>query len=128
VLVTEEGLERAIVLDSVTMVADPFSVGTSHNFSTDQRRRITLFVLNLELQPGEDFSFVTAQAQDAQSVSYPLVVESIRKVPNFNWLTQITLRLPDQLMNAGNVGITISYHGLNSNRVTVTIANESLMN
>jgi hypothetical protein len=128
VLVTEEGSDRAIVLDSVTMVADPFSVGTSHNFSTDQRRRITLFVLNLELQPGEDFSFVTAQAQDAQSVSYPLVVEAIRKVPNFNWLTQITLRLPDQLMNAGNVGITISYHGLNSNTVTITIANESLMN
>lgn len=108
------------------MMPAPFSVGTTHNLSTDQRRRITLFALNLDLQPGEDFSFVTAQAQDAQNVIYPLAVEAVRKVPDFDWLTQITSKLPDQLMNAGSVSFTVTYHGVSSNSVTLTMANEDV--
>lgn len=124
VLFAADGTNRAIVLDSVTMMRDPLSVVTTHNFSSDQRRRVTLFALNVDIQPGQDFSDMTAQGQDVQNGTYPLVVESARKVPGFSELTQITIKLPDQMMNAATVSITITYHGLSSNTVTLMIVPE----
>lgn len=126
-LLTEESTGRAIALDSVTMMRDPFSVWTTHNFSADQHRRVTLFALNADLLPGQSFSDVTAQAAGPQNGIYPLAVESVIKVPGVAWLTQITLRLPDELRNAGTVSITIAYRGVSSNTVTLTIAPDGLM-
>ncbi len=126
VLLTEENAERAIALDSVIMMRDPFPVANLRNFSVDQRTRVTLFALNVDLLPGEDFSVVTAQAEDPQSGIYTLAVESVRKVPNFEWLTQITLRLPDEMRNAGDMSIFITFRGRNSNSVTLTIPPEGV--
>jgi hypothetical protein len=95
-LLTEANTNRAIALDSVTMVRDPFSLLTTHNFSSDQRTRIMLFAVNVDLQPGENISLVTAQSEDSQHRITPLTVESVGKVPNLNWLTQINIRLPDE--------------------------------
>ena len=80
-----------------------------------------LFAMNVELQPGEDFSIVSAEAEDAQQTVYPLLVEYVGPVPNLNWLSQINVRLPDNIANAGNVLVSIKLRGVQSNKVLVSI-------
>jgi hypothetical protein len=121
-LLSEENTDHAIVLDSVTLVRDPISVWTIHNFSPDQRRRVTIFALNFDSQSAPSISDITAQAVGPQTFSIP--VEAVTKTPGFDWLTQITLRLPDEMRNAGTVQIAINYRGVLSNTVTVVIASD----
>ncbi|MEP6707770.1 MAG: hypothetical protein ABJC05_09630, partial [Pyrinomonadaceae bacterium] len=120
-LLTQENTNRAIALDSVTFVRDPFPLTTINNFSLDQRTRISLFAVGLELMSGEDVSVVTAQAEDVGHTIYPLKVEYVGKVPGFDWLTQANVRLPDTFIAAGDVLVSISLHGAVSNKVTISI-------
>jgi hypothetical protein len=119
-LITEEGTNRAIALDSVTFVRDPFSVLTFLNFSSDQRTRIMLFATGLEL-PGEGISVVTAQAEDSGQRIHELSVEYVGKVTSFDWYTQVNVRLPDGLAGAGDVLVSVSVRGAMSNKVIVGI-------
>src|SRR5436305_3089820 len=66
---------RAVVLESVSMVSEPFSLSMETNFSpNDPRTRITLFGTNLELLQGEGANGLTADAQDGTGTIYPLKV------------------------------------------------------
>ena len=105
----------------MTFLRDPFPLATINNFSLDQRTRITLFATGLELLTGEDISVVTAQAEDAGHKTYPLRVEYLAKVPGFDWLTQVVIRLPDDSLSAGDLLIAISLRGAVSNKVVVGI-------
>jgi hypothetical protein len=105
----------------VTLTRGPFAIHTDVNFSSDQRTRILLFAMNIELLPGEDASSITVKAENAQANVYTLVVESVRPVPGFNWMTQLTVELPDELQGAGDVKMSITLHGVISNRAIITI-------
>jgi hypothetical protein len=120
-LLTDEGSERALALDSVAWVRDPFSVLASSHFSADRRTRVVLFALNLNLQPGEDYSAVTAQAEDTAQHVYPLAVEYVCKVPLLDWLSQVIVRLPTELAGTGDVWVSINLRGARSNRALVRI-------
>jgi hypothetical protein len=119
-LLSVESSTAAVALDSVTLVRDPFSPRTLHNFSLDQRTRISLFALNVDLLPNENISVVSAQAEDSQHRIFSLPVEFVGKVPNFDWLTQINLRLPDEL-SAGDLQVKITVRGLASNEAKIRI-------
>jgi len=123
-LLTAEGSDRAIALDSVTLVRDPFSLLGDHNFSSDHRTRITLFALHAQLKPGENASAVTAEA-DVSGTIIPLTVESVRTIPNFDWLTQVVVAFPDQFATGGaapqDVRVRIRLRGANSNQAVITI-------
>ena len=120
-LLTEANTNRAIALDSVTFLRDPFALTTFSNFSLDQRTRIMLFATGLELMAGENISVVTAQAEDSGQTIYPLTVEYVGKVPNFDWLTQVNVRLPDGLVGSRDVLVSVSLRGAASNKVIVRI-------
>ena len=120
-LLSEQNSSGAIALDSVTFVRDPFSLRTTHNFSSDQRTPLSLFALNVDLLPGENISVVSAQAQDEQHRIFSLPVEFVGKVPNLDWLTQINLLLPEELSAGGDLSVSISLRGLPSNKVTIRI-------
>jgi hypothetical protein len=119
-LLTEANTQLAIALDSVTMMREPFPLVTPLNFSQDRRTRLMLFAFNVELLSGENSSVVTARAEDTQG-SYPLTVESVRKVPNFSWLTQVVVRLPDQLANKNEVLVSITLRQIASNKALVRL-------
>ena len=121
-LLSEDSLTAAVALDSVTFVRDPISLRTLHNFSSDQRTRISLFALNIELLPSENISVVSAQVEDSQHRIFSLPVEFVGKVPNFDWLTQINLRLPDELSAGGDMSVKITVRGLPSNEAKIRIA------
>ena len=80
-----------------------------------------LFAENLDLLQGEDFSVVTVQAVDAQNTPYPLSVEYVGKVPGFNWLSSVIVRLPDTQSFSGDLSIGVSLHGANSNGAVLSI-------
>lgn len=117
---------RAIVLESVTMRAEPFSLHSERNFSpNDDRTRITLFGMNLDLLAGEPANALTADAEDGAHTHYPLKVEYVGTVPNFGGVYMIVLRLNDlmdaQSFASGDVLIRLNLHGMSSNRVRVGI-------
>jgi len=117
-LLTEADSNRAIALDSVTMMRDPFPVAASNNFSSDHRTRVILFAVNVETGPGE--VTLAAQAEDSMG-THPLPIEYIGKVPNFNWLTAIVITLPDEVSAGGDVSVSIRFLGLTSNKVLLGI-------
>lgn len=121
VLYTEQNSQRALALDSVNLLRDPFAFTTKNNFSADQRTRIMLLAGNVDLNAGETSAVVTAQAEDAQNNTYPLTVEFVGQVPGYDWLTQIVMKFPDQVTLAGDYWVSISLRGVSSNKAFVTM-------
>ena len=72
--------------------------------------------------PGDDASAFAVQAENAQHQIFPLTVESVWKTPDYDWLTQLTVKLPDGLIGAGDVKVSITLHGITSNQGTINIA------
>ena len=52
--------------------------------------------LHEERVPGAAASVATAQAQDSQGILFSLPVEAVVKVPSFDWITEVIVRLPDE--------------------------------
>jgi hypothetical protein len=115
-LLTEQNSDLAIALDSVTMVRDPFPLTNVFNFSADRRTRLMLFGMNLNLLPGE---VLTARAEDAALNVYPLTVEFVGKVPGFDWLTEVVVRLADNTPAAQSIFVSVTLHGRTSNKARV---------
>jgi hypothetical protein len=122
VLFTYEGGAQGLALDSVTFKRDPFSVRNSHNFSLDQTTRLMLLSANLDLQPGDGPSIVAAQADDGAGHVSPLTVEWIGRLPNFDWITVVIVKLPDELANANQALVSISAHNQSSNAVLMSLS------
>lgn len=120
-LFTEYGTDQAIAFDSVTMMHYPFPLNTAFNFSLDHRTRIILLASNADLLPGENSSAMTAQAEDSLFMVYPLTVEFVGKVPGFDWLTQVVVKLPESVAGNGNLFISITLHGKTSNKASLRI-------
>jgi hypothetical protein len=120
-LISESSSDSAIVLESVLLLRDPFSVSNTLNFSTDHRTRIMLFGMNMDLMVGEDSSAVLVRAEDAQSVVYPMAVEFVGKVPGFDWLTEVVVKLPDNLPVNQAVFVSATLRGKTTNKVSVRV-------
>ncbi|HWT03022.1 MAG TPA: hypothetical protein VN256_22415 [Pyrinomonadaceae bacterium] len=119
-LVTEAESGRALALDSVSTVRGPFPLVSANPLSPGRRTRISLFARDLNLLPGEGLSVVTVQAEDSQQRVFQLPVESVSKVPNSEWLTQVVVRLPEELPR-GEVQVSIRVRSAPSNKAPVTI-------
>jgi len=118
-IVTDEITGRAVALDSVTLLGEPFPLTNIHNFSLDQRTRVVVFASGIDdLMPGE---VITVQIVDVLNRSYPLVVEDVRKVPNFDWLTQIVVKLPDSIDLQGDYRISLTFRGTTGNNTAIGI-------
>src|ERR1043165_8293114 len=114
---------RAVVLESVSMRGEPFSLNSEGNFSpADPRTRITLFGTNFDFLQGESATALTADAQDGSGNLYPLKIEYVGTVPNFDGVYMVVLRLNDNMTsNLGDVLVRLNLHGMASNRARVSI-------
>ena len=112
---------RAVAVDSVNSLHEPFALTTTVPFGVDNRTRVMLFATNLSLNAGEGAAAVTADAEDVAHFHYPLTVEYVGAVPDFAWLYSVVVRLNDNLGDVGDVLVGITVHGLTSNRVRVGI-------
>jgi len=120
-LATEDNSDSAIALNAVTLIRDPFPLTDPFNLNSDNRTRVLLFATNLILANGEDASFVSVRAEDAQMNIFPLTVEYVGPVPGFNWLTEIVIVLPGNLPSGQSVLISATWHTQTTNKARIRI-------
>ena len=114
---------RAIALESMTFRAEPFQLTSDGYFGAgDTRTRIALFGMDFEFLQSEGANALSADAQDAAGTIYPLNVEYVGTVPNFDGVYMVIVRLNDSMpANVGDVLMRLRLHGMASNRVRVAI-------
>ena len=121
IVLTLPNTSRALAIHSVRFNREPFTVRTPVNLSSDQRTRIMLFVVNLELVSGETASSITVRATDPRGQTHDLPVEQVAKFANLNWLSSLIVMLPDDATIDGDLAISVSLRGAVSNTVFVAI-------
>ena len=121
VLLVQGTTNRAIAMHSTLFTDEPFSVRSPVNLSSDQRTRIMLFATNLELLAGETTSSISVRATDSRGISFDLAVEQVNKVPDFTWLSEVVVKLPDDTTITGDLVVTIGLRGAVSNAARVGI-------
>jgi hypothetical protein len=123
VLLTEENTDHAIALDLVQQTRDPFSITNNFNLVADQRRRISLFVWKLALRSTETASDVVVFAEDTEGRNYPLTVEFVGAMSNPPLVTQVVVRLPDDVIGAPrDLKVTVQLRGQATNKAVIRIA------
>jgi glucose/arabinose dehydrogenase len=118
VLAIEANSQRAIALDTVISVRDPFMITNDQYFDVDKRTRVSLFATNLKLRHG---LAITAEAIDSQQLTHQLPVEFVAGLPTFLGFTQIVVKLPDGIATAGDLHVTIMVRGKTSNVVLAAV-------
>jgi hypothetical protein len=117
ILIETGTVNRAVAVDSVTLVHGPFSIFDDHNFSADRHTRVIIFTSDLGLsQP--DSSILTVRAG-----VFPLTVENVGTVTGVPGLSAsfIVVRLPDGLLT-GDLPLTVTLRGVgSSNNPTISI-------
>jgi hypothetical protein len=112
-LLADDATGRAIALSSISMLGEPFTPGGMHNLAGDQRTRILLFASGID---DNSLSLFSAKAEGPNNLVYALTIEDVRRVPGFDWLSQITVVLPDSVGSPGDFGISLTYRGRRGNR------------
>ena len=118
-LLTEDKTDRAIAVESVTLLRGPFDLASARQFSTDGAKRLVLFATDIPAT--EDPSIVTGQAEDSQGRIYPVTVEYIGRPTNAGQLIQIVIKLPAELKAGADIPISLNVRGVTSNKVLISI-------
>jgi len=121
ILLTEDNSPQALALDSVHMARDPFPLTNTNYFGPDKQTRIKLLVVDLDLYNGETLSIVSVQAVDSSAIAFDLPVEDLRKVPGTPWMSQLTVRLPNNIPVPNVLTVTVTARGLASNAATIRV-------
>ena len=108
-------------LNAVTFRLEPFTVRTSENGGTDKRTRLSIFGTGLRFAKQKSVLLV-----DATGRRYPLAVEYAGAAPLFFGLDQINVVLAAEFDGAGVVSVVTVADGVESNAVTVNIADAVL--
>ena len=121
VLLTRTSSNRAVAVESTSLMAEPFAPNARVPFGQDNRTRVMIFATNVSLLAGETAASVTATAEDVNRIQYPLTVEYVGSVPNLSGVTSLIIRLHDQLGDTGDVLVGITFRGQSSNRVRIGV-------
>jgi hypothetical protein len=118
ILIEEGTMNRALAVDSVTLLRGPFRVPTNFNFSADRRTRVILFTSDLGLsQPNPSKLAVRAGATS-------LLVENVGTVTGVSGLvvSYIIVELPNGLPS-GDLPLIVTLNGASSrNSPTLAIS------
>ena len=118
-LITMDGSEIALALDSVSFAAQPFSLLNSLGFSTDGFIRVMLFAKKLEPVTGP--SQISVVAKDDKGQTYPLAVEYVAEVPGLSWLKQVNVKIPANTLSGKCVQLRMTVAEVNSNDARICI-------
>jgi uncharacterized protein (DUF1800 family) len=130
VVLTEPNSTRAIAVDSVAKMRDPFTINSPGLVGSDRRTRVIFFVMNLDLLAGEGAKALSADAEDGAGKRYELTVEDVRDVPDtgatkFGGIKQVTVLLDPAMDNVGDVLVRVNLHGVASNRARITMGHST---
>ena len=122
VLLTEELTDHALALDLVNQTRDPFSLLNPFNLSNDQARRVSLFVWHLGLLPSDTVTSVQVVARDDEGRIYNLPVEALSPMATVVDVTQVVVRLPDNVIGAPrDLHVKVTLRGPGSNEAVIKI-------
>ena len=110
----------AIVLDSVSFLAQPFSIFETMDFAADGMARVTIFAKNLEHV--NSASQVMLTAEDPNHLVYPLPVEFVGNVSGQSWLKQLNIRLMPSIGQGKCFKLRLFVDNLQSNPAKVCFA------
>ena len=83
---------------------------------------VTFFVTNLELLDGEGANAFRAEFEDSRHYRFPLQIVSFS--PASKSVYALTVRVPQDIGNVGDVLVRVTWRGMSSNRVRVSIGSE----
>lgn len=87
--------------------------------------QVTVFVTNVELQPGEGANAFRVYAEGASKHTYKYPVVALTRVPGMDWIYALTVRLEDEIgywnppLPNGDLLLSVSWRGMQSNRVRI---------
>ncbi len=90
-------------------------------FPAGAATRVTLFVTNLDLMAREGANAFRADAETAAHQNYPLEIESLGQTRERSWVYALTIRLNPAAGDAGDVLVRVTWRGVSSNRVRLSI-------
>jgi len=120
-LLTVSYSNRAVALELTQFLSGPFPITSTLLSDGRNRTRIIVFGTDLGLLPGEDLEAMTAEAEDADGVRYPLRVEFLSPLAELPQVSQIVLRLNRDLDQTSEVLVTVTVHGRTSNKARIAI-------
>ena len=120
ILLTENESLNLLGLDGVLQTRDPLSSSTTYLGAVDQTR-LQLFMVDMELYSGETLSIISVTGTDAQQVSHTFQVEDLRKVPGVPWLSQLTVKVPSDVVGPTELLVTVTARGQASNTAKLRV-------
>lgn len=121
VLISEDASTRAVAVNPATWRPGRLPTASQLVWPAGTDMRVTLFVTNLDLLPGEGANAFRVDAQNETGRRYNLPVESLRPLAGFDWIYAVTLRLNPELGDAGDVLVRLNWRGMASNRVRLAV-------
>jgi uncharacterized protein (DUF1800 family) len=94
-------------------------------FQPGGRTKITLFLTNLGLLENEGATAFRAEMEDTQHFRYPLEIVSFAPTLDRKWVYALTIKLNDSIGDLGTVLMRVTWRGMSSNRVKLSIGHES---
>lgn len=120
ILISESGSTRAIT----GSLSQPDSGRNVRVFPAGSETAVTLFVANLDLLPNEGRTAFRADVQDASYRRFPLEVISFEPSSYRRGVYAITVRLRPDIGNVGDVLARVTWRGMSSNRVRISIGHQ----
>ena len=118
-IITADGSEQAIALDSLSLMAGPFSILSSLGFSSDGLTRLVIFATDVDATELSQLSLV---ALDDAGVTYPLVIEKIDNVRDQSWMKQVNFKLSQNLPSGKCVWLRLGVGDVTSNDARMCIS------
>lgn len=113
VLISEPNSTKALLGSPLTKIIKP-----------GRHTEVTFFVTNLDLLAGEGASAFRAEFEDSHRVRYPLEIVRFERTSERKWVYAITVRLGNEIGNIGEVLVRVTWRGMSSNRVRLSVGHE----
>jgi hypothetical protein len=121
VIISEANSTRALTALLKTRWSEP----STPVFSPGARTRITVYITGIDLLQNEDVSAFRADATDGRYNRYPLQLVSLAPTAGRPWLYALTFKLHDGMGDVGDVLLRVTWRGMASNRVRLSIGHQS---
>jgi hypothetical protein len=114
---------RALVLDAVLHVPEPFDLHYDQSWSPDNRTRLAIYVENIDLTGADIQTDLIVELENSAGEIYPLLVEQLQIFDGPNSLSSIIVRLHDGINVGGDYRLRVKYRGISSEALLIAMAN-----
>ena len=118
-IITADASDQAIALDSLSLMAEPFSILSSLAFSSDGLTRLVIFASDVE---DTEFSQLSLVALDDAGATYPLIIEQINPVRDQSWMKQVNFKLSQALPGGKCVWLRLAVGEVTSNDARICLS------